>query len=406
MISRLLKGWDIRFQHNVMANNDVIIVVTLSLLVVIAPFFSKITRLPTTPVEILLGILAGYFGLLYDHPIFIIIAEVGFFYLMFLAGLEVNIRVLLEVSTAVKKKTLYYLVLLYVLSLGATFLFGFDPLYAVMFPLISVGLILSLIKEYGKSAPWLHLSMVVGTVGEILSIAVLTITAGFLEFGDHSEFYMTVLYLILFIGFIIVFYKGLKLLFWWYPHFKTKLMPVYEDKDEQDIRLSMAIFFMLIAMMMFLHLEVAFGAFIAGIFIAAFFSHKKELPHKLESFGFGFLIPIFFIYIGSTFDVRALSDGIIAQNAMLIVVAMMGIRFISAFIFYAELGLKGVSLFALSHSMPLTLLIAASTIAYQTKVIDATGYFSFVLASLIEVIVAMIVVKVINKKTPHLELMH
>ena len=389
-----------------MANNDIVIVITLSTLVVVAPYVSKLTRLPTTPVEMLLGVFAGSLGLLYDHPIFIIIAQVGFFYLMFLAGLEVDIRVLYEVSASIRKKTVYYLGTLYVLSFGATVLFGFDKLYAVMFPLISVGLILSLIKEYGKDVRWLHLSMIVGTVGEILSIAVLTITAGFLEFGDHSEFYMTVLFLILFLGVMVLFYKGLKLLFWWYPHIKMMLMPVEQDKDEQDIRLSIAIFFLMIALMMFLHLEVAFGAFIAGIAIAAFFGHKKELPHKLESFGFGFLIPIFFIYIGSTLDVRVLADGVIAMNALYISLTMMGIRFLSAFVFVQELEVKGVTLLALSHSMPLTLLIAASTIAYQTKVIDTIGYFSFVLAALLEVILALIIVKIIYKRTPHLEFMH
>ena len=51
------------------------------------------------------------------------------------------------------------------------------------------------------------------------------------------------------------------------------------DTQEQDIRVSMAIFFMMIAVMLYLHLEVALGAFIAGVFIATFFEHKEQLPH-------------------------------------------------------------------------------------------------------------------------------
>ena len=33
------------------------------------------------------------------------------------------------------------------------------------------------------------------------------------------------------------------------------------DHQEQDIRISMAIFFLMITVMMYLHLEIAFGAF-------------------------------------------------------------------------------------------------------------------------------------------------
>jgi Kef-type K+ transport system membrane component KefB len=385
---------------------EVTIVITLSILVVISPFFSKILKLPTTPVEIILGMMAGAIGLLGEHHIFILIAEVGFFYLMFLAGTEVDVSILINMDQRLKIKSALYIASLYLLSVFATMLFSLDILYAAILPLISVGLILTLIKEYGKDHEWLKLSMIVGTVGEIVSIAVLTITAGYLEFGDHSEFYMTILYLILFIAFIVMIYKALKLLFWWFPHIKMALMPVYQDKDEQDIRLSMAIFFMLIALMMFLHLEVAFGAFVAGIFISSFFRHKKELPHKLESFGFGFLIPIFFIHIGSTFNVSAIFFKGLAYDALILTFIMISVRFISSLAFMKRLGLKGVALFSLSHSMPLTLLIAASTIAYQTKVIDEHSYFAFVLASLIEVLVAMIAIKLINKKTIDLNTMH
>jgi Kef-type K+ transport system membrane component KefB len=389
-----------------MQGGEITIIITLSLLVVVSPYFSKLLKLPTTPVEIILGMLAGAVGLLHDHHIFILIAEVGFFYLMFLAGTEVDLQILLKMDRTVKLKTFLYIALLYLLSVFSTMIFSLNMLYAAIIPLISVGLILTLIKEYGKDQPWLELSMIVGTVGEIVSIAVLTITAGYLEFGGEKEFYITIGYLVLFIAFILLSYRVLKLLFWWFPHIKTALMPIYQDKDEQDIRLSMAIFFMLIALMLFLHLEVAFGAFVAGIFISAFFRHKQELPHKLESFGFGFLIPIFFIHIGSTFDVKAIFFEGLAYDAAIITFIMIMVRFLSSLVFFKKLKLKGVALFSLSHSMPLTLLIAASTIAYHTKVIDQHSYFAFVLAALLEVLVAMIAIKLINKKSLDLNQMH
>ncbi len=65
-------------------------------------------------------------------------------------------------------------------------------------------------------------------------------------------------------------YKLFHNLIWWYPEIKAALMPEV-DHQEQDIRVSMAIFFLMITVMIYLHLEVAFGAFIAGTFITTFF---------------------------------------------------------------------------------------------------------------------------------------
>lgn len=198
-------------------------------------------------------------------------------------------------------------------------------------------------------------------------------------------------------------FKLLDVLFWWFPGFKVVLMPEY-DKNEKDIRLSIAIFFSMVALMAYLRLEIAFGAFIAGMFIATFFDHKKDLPQKLGSFGFGFLVPIFFAYIGSTLKLESIFVGSLLQNAMFIVIAMVGARFLSALVFLNLLKFKGVVLYALAHSMPLTLLIAVATIAYGTKNISDELYSSFVLASLIEAIVSMVGIKIITSIKPKGEL--
>jgi Kef-type K+ transport system membrane component KefB len=170
----------------------------------------------------------------------------------------------------------------------------------------------------------------------------------------------------------------------------------HEDRAEQDIRLSMGIFFLLVAAMIYLELELAFGAFLAGIFIPTFFPHKEDLPHKLESFGFGFLIPIFFIHIGTTFNLEALTmDGLIIK-ALMITIVMIVMRVIASLVFVKELGWIDSVLMGLSHSMPLTLLIAMATLAYHAQSIDKLHYYAFILASLFQVISVMIIIKLIN----------
>ncbi len=344
-----------------------------------------------------MGSLAVTSGLLVYNHFFELIAEVGFYYLMFLAGTEVNLKELRGISKELLKRIFFYIILLYIFSWILVELHGDDKIFTVMFPLISVGLILTLYKEFDKDTKWLNLSMTAGILGELVSIVVVTIAGSVLENGVGDELYSSLFYLTLFLAAVAIAFKGFRVLFWWYPELKNYLIPLYSDKDEKDIRLSMSLFFLMIAVMMLLHLEIAFGAFVAGMFIPTFFHHHKDLPHKLGSFGFGFLIPIFFVYIGSTFHLSNLFEKGLIAEALWISGAMITIRFLGSLAFYGLLKTKEMLLLSFSHAMPLTLLIAIATLAYQNSTISQFYYFAFILAGLIEVIVVMIAIKLISK---------
>ncbi len=375
--------------------HDVSIIVTLSLIIFISPYVSKILKIPTTPVEIVLGTVMGYFHFLGENQLFELIAEVGFFYLMFLAGTEVNLKLLLSMDKKLKSRGVIYLVLLYFFSFIMVKLFGFDTIYTVFLPLISVGLIMTLYKEFDKDTKWLNLSMQIGVLGELASIIALTVTGAVLNHGLGIELYETLGLLVVFLIVLAIVFKLFRILFWWYPEFKTYLIPLYSDKDEKDIRLSMALFFLMIAVMFVLKLEIAFGAFIAGVFIATFFEHHSELPHKLSSFGFGFLIPIFFVYTGSTFELKYLLEDGLILHALLITVSMIIVRLLASVSFSRILDVKELILFALSHSMPLTLLVAIAALGYHSNRINEYEYFAFILASLFEVIIVTVGIKLV-----------
>ena len=375
---------------------DVVLLITLSLIVIFSPFIARIVRIPTTPVEIILGAVFTYAGLLHEQYLFELVAQVGFLYLMFIAGTEVDLKKVLRTNRALMKRILIYLVLLYIFSISFTLYFDLGKIFIVLLPLISVGLVVTLSKEYGKT-PWLTLGMTAGGIGEVISIAMLTMTATALQDGFGLEFLKSMGALIFFIFIIYLLFRALQLLFWWFPGVGTALMP-HDDNKEQDLRLSIGILFILIAVMLYLHLELAFGAFIAGIFIPTFFTHKQDLPHRLASYGFGFLIPVFFIYIGSTFNLDSLfMDGLVT-TALIITASMIAMRVLSALVFKNILGYRSAILLGLSHSMPLTLLIAVATIAYQSSSIDKLHYFAFILAALFQVIIVTVLIKFIHKE--------
>jgi Kef-type K+ transport system membrane component KefB len=380
-------------------NDSILLILTISLIIVFSPFFAKKLKLPTTPIEIILGSVLTYVGLIHSDHLFEVVAEFGFLYLMFIAGTEINLKKVLKTPFEKMRIILLYVALLYVFSVSLTLYFNLGNIFMVLLPLISVGLIATLSKEYGKT-PWLSLSMTAGAIGEVVSIVFLTLTSAIVTVGYGAEFGKTVLLLLFFLLFMFLLFRAMQIVFWWFPEVSLVLMP-YNDNKEQDLRLSMGIFFLLLAAMVYLDLELAFGAFLAGMFIPTFFEHKHELPEKLASFGFGFLIPIFFIYIGSSFNLEALMMEGLILKAFLITLAMTLIRVLSSLVFVKELGLKQAILMGLSHSMPLTLLIAMATIAYHGKSIDTLHYYSFILAALFQVLSVMILIKFLNRQTPN-----
>ncbi len=382
--------------HNAIDSN-ITLILTLSLLIWISPYISKFLRLPIPSVEIILGSVVAYFGLIGHNQHFSLIAEVGFLYLMFLAGMEVDLKQLTNSPKSVIQKSVIFLLFLCAFSGIFGFIFDLNAVVIISMPLISIGLLATLSKVYGKEESWIQLAFIAGVLGEILSITTLTVFDAAITTGFNINLLIKISYLALFILVIYILYKTLQLMFWWFPEIKQTLIPKV-DTSSQDIRLSMALFFILIAVMLALNLEVALGSFIAGIAISAFFHHEKQLEDKMSSLGFGFLVPLFFIHVGASFDIKALLlDGVVS-GALLITVLMILSRLFSAIVLKTISGSRDALLVALSLSMPLTLLVAVATIGYDTKLIDLLTYYQLILASIFEILIAMTLIKILQNR--------
>ncbi|WFC17143.1 cation:proton antiporter [Campylobacter coli] len=375
---------------------DLQILIVIALCLLFSPHIAKILRLPISATEIILGALMAYFGFIGKSENFTILANVGFYYLMFIAGMEVNLRAFFNMDKEIAKKSFFYIILLYSFSSAIVWVFELSFVFVLIIPVMSVGLLSLLYKDFGKECYWLNTAMIVATLAEVVSIVLLTIAGAFLREGTNIiDVVQSILYLNIFLGLCLLGFKVLGVLFWWYPQLKVVLMP-WEDKNEKDIRFCMAIFILIIVAMIITKLEIVLGSFIAGSFIATFFDHKKDLEHKLSSFGHGFLIPIFFIHIGTTFDLKMILEYEIVFDAILLMFVMVGLRILCSSVFWKKIGFQNMVLFGLSHSMPLTLLIATATLGYSGKVISEELYSALILTALFEAIVVMSAIKFIS----------
>ena len=378
-----------------MLHANITLILTLSLLIWSSPFFAKLLRIPTPATEIVLGSLMGYIGLIGHNGYFDLIAEVGFLYLMFLAGMEVDLKQITQSSRYVLQRSILFLGLTVFFSVLFGFLFHLHTIVIISMPLISIGLLASLSKTYGKNQPWIQLAFIAGVLGEIVSIAALTIFDAASTTGSTVELLTKIGYLALFLLAVYLLYRSLHLLFWWFPELKQKLIPKFDIAD-QDVRLSMALFFMMIAVMLYLELELALGAFIAGVAISAFFHHEKRLEEKMSSLGFGFLVPLFFIHVGASFNLEAIVMEGVVSGGLLITLLMIITRILAAVTLKHISGSKNALLVGLSLSMPLTLLVAVATIGYEAKLLQLLTYYQMILASIFEILIVMVTIKMLQ----------
>jgi undecaprenyl pyrophosphate phosphatase UppP len=77
---------------------------------------------------------------------------------------------------------------------------------------------------------------------------------------------------------------------------------------------------------------------------------------------------------------------------------MFGIRLLAGFALSFIIEKTQAVVIAFALSMPLTLMIAVGTIAQEHRGINIFDYYAVILASILEVIISMIVIKLLVKK--------
>ena len=374
------------------------LMIAVCTIIMLSPMVSKMIKAPVVVVEIVLGVIAGYLGLIYADETLKLIAKFGFVYLMFLAGLEINFKLVKVIKATLAWNVVFYFIFLYSIAGFVCWLFDLGLTYFVALPIFSLGMIMMLIKEYGKEQQWLNLALSIGVVGEIISILALTLFSGWTEHGLSSSFFISILTIISVVAITVLGLRVFYIAFWWFPELKKYLIPDSKnDRYDQDIRFSISSLLILVSIMLILKIDVVLGAFTTGLFFKMFFSQKHELQEKIESFGFGFFAPIFFIYTGSTVKLDII-DLEILEHAAFIMAAIIFIRLISSYlVFFKYLKFRQTLLFALSDSMPLTFTVAIAMLSYNYGLITQPEYFSFIIASMVDGLFLMIFIRKLYK---------
>lgn len=139
---------------------------------------------------------------------------------MFLCGLEVDLKTFTKLGIDFLKSAFLYFLILYGVACLYVLNAGLSKFYIAALPVMSLGMIMALLKEYPKNTSWLQLALNVGILGELISIVVLVVLNGAYSYGLNWELYRTLLVLFIFLSVIVGMFKVADIMFWWFPTLK------------------------------------------------------------------------------------------------------------------------------------------------------------------------------------------
>ena len=375
----------------------------LAFLVPFAAARSKI-KFPVVVGEIIVGIIIGRsgFNLVRDEAALQFLSEFGFAFLMFLSGLEVDVDLLSAPKDKDAPKPPWFknpiilgvviLMITLVLSFGVSLLFTQTSLVkqpylmALVLSTTSLGLVVPILKEQGLTTkPFGQTLLMTALIADFVTMFLITIIAGLLSVGMTLNLFLSLVLIGVFLGAMRLgrMLKGNRNL---QKFLKQK---TFTGANQVAVRGSIVMMLAFVALSETLGTEVILGAFLAGVLLALFLDRGEgELKEKLEGFGFGFVIPIFFIMVGVRFDLRALvgnPQGLIL--APLLVVAAVAIKIIASLPFRLVVSWRETFAGGFLMASRLSLIIAAAEIGLRLGVFGETLHAAIICVALVTCVI-------------------
>lgn len=351
------------------------------------PFISDRLKLLPVPVivgEILAGILLGEsgFGVIRESAYLTFLAELGFVYLMFLSGLEINFSSLrggklagrrggalghpVALGFAVFAGTVF-LAFLVSLALGAAGMVMSPLIMALILSTTSVGVVVPVLRDVGLiSLPFGQSILLSALVADFSTMLLITVAIAAAAGGVTPEL---LLILVLFVAFFGAWRVGAFLRAGrWRRLVRTPRAAAAETRT----RLAFALMIFFVALSQWVGAEVILGAFLAGVAISLISGHEsRTLEGKLSAIGFGFLIPVFFIHTGASFDLGAVTGS--PQGLLLVPVLLMAaylVKVLPALLYARVYSLRAAFSAGLLLSSRLSLIIAAAAIGVEVGAVS------------------------------------
>ena len=273
------------------------------MIILLAPIIMGKLRIPHIIGMVLAGVLIGEHGLhiLERDNSFELFGKVGLLYIMFLAGLEMDMEsvkknsrrfLIFGLMTCLIPLLLTYIMSRWLLDYSGTASFLLGCIMAsntlIAYPIIS---------RYGLQR---NKSVMLSVGSSMLSL--------FMALAALSASYGTETGILFWLWFMVKFAFFCAVSFWAIPRLARYFLRRYSDAVMQFI-FVLAVMFLSAALSEAIGVEGIVGAFIAGLILNRYIPHVSPLMNRIEFTGNAIFIPYFLIGVGMLINVGSLFEG-------------------------------------------------------------------------------------------------
>lgn len=388
-------------QHGASVASLVIVIVIAFLTPIILHRF-KLNFIPVVVAEIIMGLIIGQsgFNIVEEDMWLETLSSLGFIFLMFLSGLEIDFTAFKggkkkEKLANGKSEPNGFLVStivflgIFLVSLLLSYIFvltGFIDnvfLMTLIISTISLGVVVPTLKEGNLMKTSIgQIILLIAVIADLVTMILLAIFVSLNDGGEGN----TWLLLILFAAGVILYIVAKKFQ-------SEKYIEISTGTVQIGTRGVFTLIIVLVAISETVGAENILGAFLAGVLVSLL-APDQELIHKLDSFGYGFLIPIFFVMIGVDLDIWQLfSDPKLLLLIPLLLIALLISKLIPIALLKIWYDTKTVLASGFLLTSTLSLVIASATIGERMGVITPQMSGTLILVAVISCVITPIVFK-------------
>lgn len=384
---------------------SLVIVVLAAFLTPIIVNRLNINFLPVVVAEILMGIVIGnsFLNIVERDSILNILSTSGFIFLMFLSGLEIDFKAFKKDKRARQGQnddessipghlnlalTVFAFIMIISILLAYVFkwlgLVDDVLLMVIIISTISLGVVVPTLKEMNIMRTTIgQFILLVAVLADLVTMILLTVYGAINGQGGSTIWLIGILVVFTAISYILgVQFKRMS--------FLQKLM---DGTTQIGIRAVFALIILLVALAEGVGAENILGAFLAGV-VVSLLNPDEEMVEKLDSFGYGFFIPIFFIMVGVDLNIPSL----IKEPKLLIIIPILIVAFIISKLIpvmfirrWFDMKTTIASAFLLTST--LSLVIAAAKISERLNAISAETSGILILSAVITCVFVPIIFK-------------
>ena len=353
-------------------------------------FFPRM-RIPSVALELVAGIIIGpaVLGWIEAGPVVNVVSSIGVAFLLFLAGLELDVRVLKGpplVRGSLSFVLSFALAFLIMWPLGVAGIVLSPLLLSIALSTTSVGILMTVLRDTGQLDSAVGRFTISGaSVAEVCTIAMLGV---FFAGRDRSAAVSALMFAVV-VVLAVLLLAVLRYSLRWAPGRR-----IFDRLDETSaqarVRFAVLILLAAATVTMRFGFEGILGTFVAGVILGVVvrgdpFEHA--LRAKLRAIGFGLFVPAFFVTSGLRLEIDRITGVTELGRAALFFVALVAVRTIPTVLFRPYLTWRECLASGLLQSTNLSFIVVAVTVGTELGRVREINASAMILAGLASAVV-------------------